>query len=324
MKIEQPTIFSLFDIEDPAEKKVELNEITTVKSPSTEVNKNKKSSTAPAASTAKTDAFEVKVDTIIRYAGMDIPVTNYFDIDVIENGILKTSKKDKEDGKFEYRKIEENDLRKKLEEDYPELVANFTTLVYIKKKNVIVPILQAKKKGLINYDCHLGDSSSESPSLPKKKIPFSLLSDFISIAKQWSDRFGTEIHADIYFDVERHEFFMDFPEQVVNPVLVEITESPMTSAIKFLDRQYIKVMEIHSHQRMKAIPSSTDDANERSRILYAIVGKIDNLFPEITVRTFNTFTEEHIPLQPLQIFEYPFHHIPSCYDLSGVEVQRYE
>lgn len=40
----------------------------------------------------------------------------------------------------------------------------------------------------------------------------------------------------------------------------------------------MKVMEIHSHHRFSAEPSDLDDQSERAPILYAIVGRIEDVF----------------------------------------------
>ncbi|KZE68020.1 hypothetical protein AWM68_17780 [Fictibacillus phosphorivorans] len=330
MSLNQTDIFSMFNIEDEVEtKKIEAakaaeeakaKQIERINAMKGNAENNGKTGMKPSV-TEKKDPFKVTVSTIIRYAGEERPVTSYFSIEQLENG-LATKKKDSDE--VEYKPISENDLRKKLEEDYPELVANFTSLVYIEKKDIVVPVLQAKKKG--NNDCTeespiiLGDSFY-TPS-PKKKIPFQLLAEFLVIAKDFAKTFGTEVHADFYLDLDTDEFFMDIPKQRVNPVLVEITETPLESALKFIEKRYVKVMEIHSHHYMSATPSSIDDANERSQILYAIVGRLDRLFPEITLRTFDLATQRHIPLNPSLVFEEQDYQndVRYIYDTSVVEV----
>jgi hypothetical protein len=320
MKFEQPTIFSMFGIEDEVEtKKVELAKAAEARVKAMDLAPIGKSSSPTPSKPAEPnkDVFKVDANTNIRYAASDISVCNYFSLEELENG-LPTKKKDGEGDGF--RAITENDLRKKLEDDFPELVQGFTTLVYVEKKNIIVPMLTAKKKG--NVDC-MGTSTSVEVSLSNQKIPFPILADFIVLAKDFSDRFGTEVHADIYFDLEVQEFFMDIPKQTVNPVLVTITEPAEETAIRLIDRRYMKVMEIHSHHRMSAKPSHIDDLNERAPILYAIVGRIDQLFPEITVRTFDKKTGKHIPLEPAHIFDNPtfYDYSTFLYDASVVEVE---
>jgi hypothetical protein len=286
-----------------------------------EVTDSKKAgSKVPAKTSTKNDIgdkFELNPDTVINYAGHPpIPVTRYFTVEEITNGIERKQK-----GEIVKVKIEEKDLIKKLNEDFAELIPKLTTLVYCKKENMVVPVLKAREKGV---EIDSKESSPEGSFSSPKRIPFRLLADFIAIAKQFSDEHQSEIHADIYYDYDEDNFFMDFPKQIVHTLWVNPIEEPVETAMKFMGRRYRKVMEIHSHHRMAPIPSSTDNASERAPILYAIVGRIDDFFPSISVRTFNPNKQEHIPLSPWQIFEYPFAQAAAEYDLSGVEVSKHD
>lgn len=272
---------------------------------------SKPSATASKANSGVGDEFKLKTDTLVKYAGQEVPVTRYFSEEEITSGVQKKKK-----GEVVTEPITDKDLIRKLNQDFAELVPQLTSLVYFEKKNIVVPVLQARKKGANVTEEESTDSSFSSPL----RIPFQLLSDFISIAKDYSDQYGTEIHADIYYDTDQKKFFMDFPKQVVHEVWAKRIEEPMETALKFIERNYRKVMEIHSHHQLAPIPSSTDNKAERSPILYAIVGRIDNYFPEITVRTFNPNTQKHIPLEVEQVFEYPFNQSSTQYNLNGVEV----
>lgn len=116
-------------------------------------------STKPASKTSKSsskkkedekDKFEVNLDTTIKYDGMAIPLTDYFTDDEITKGIATTDTK----GKITHKKITGEDVRNRMEnsteEDrgFPELVASYTEMVYIKDKNMIRPIPTARKKGI--------------------------------------------------------------------------------------------------------------------------------------------------------------------------------
>lgn len=283
---------------DKKAEEEEKKKISTFEDTKKETSSKAKSS---ASKSGVGDEFKIKTDTVVKYAGRGVPVTRYFSVDEIQNGILK-KKKDEEIRE----PISETDLIKKLNQDFAELVPKLTSLVYYEKKNIVIPVLEARKKGF------------SSPL--RIRIPFQLLRDFIAIAKKYSDQYGTEVHADIYYDYDQQDFFMDFPKQRVHEVWAERIEEPAETALKFIDRNYRKVMEIHSHHRMAPIPSATDNAAERSPILYAIVGRIDCYFPEITVRTFNPKTQKHIPLKVEQVFEYPFSQTSIDYNLDGVEV----
>ncbi|MDC3424285.1 hypothetical protein NC797_07155 [Aquibacillus sp. 3ASR75-11] len=317
--VEQTNIFSLFGIEDEyAEKKKreeqERLEKQAEAAKQAEELKKKSGSSSSTKSSSAGDTFEINDQTTIYFYTEVISVTDYFTLEELTNGLAK---KNKETGEKEFRKIKENDLKNRLKKDYPVLETG-AQLVYIKKKNVVSVILQAKKKGL-----SVNDESKEShtgPLLSFHKIPFNILREFISISKYYSDEYSTEFHADIYFDLDTQEFFMDIPKQTVHHLWVEVTEDPIDTALKTLEKRCVKCMEIHSHHQMSPSPSLQDDESERAPILYAIVGRLDKFFPEITVRTFNIESGLHIKLNPWSIFENPFSIMDTQHDLHVVEV----
>lgn len=320
--IEQTDIFSLFGIEDEyAEKKKREEEemkkkIAEAQKRAAESKKSSSTTSSNNTSSGGGDKFEVNDQTTIKYFGQEIAITDYFTVEELTEGI-PTQKKD---GETEMKKVDEEALRKRMENDFAELVSGMTTMVYIKKKNIVLPILQAKKKGA-NLENGNGEESEDSSFVINRKIPFSLLTEFISISKHFSDEHGTEVHADIYFDFDSKDFFMLIPEQIVHKYWAERIEDGFTTSNKILDKRCGKVMEIHSHHTMDPFPSSLDDENEQSPILFAIVGNIDHFFPRITCRTFNKENQKYIPIDPWLIFENPFVHVPSeKYDLSVVEV----
>ncbi|HWJ80503.1 MAG TPA: hypothetical protein VNR61_20765 [Niallia sp.] len=181
--------------------------------------------------------------------------------------------------------------------------------------------MQAKKNGYTQQEFSLEDSSSSK----KRKIPFQILLDFIHISKHFSNKYGTEVFANIYYDCDLQEFFMDIPKQRVSRYLVTITEEPHETVLRLFERRYIKVMEIHSHHVLSPTPSKIDDDNQRAPILYAIVGNINGLFPDILVRTFIKETGEHVLLDSSKIFEFAVNtnSVTNSYDLSVVEVEHH-
>ncbi|NRD81048.1 Mov34/MPN/PAD-1 family protein [Bacillus sp. BRMEA1] len=321
--IEQTDIFSLFGIEDEYSEKKKREEEEMQKSiaeAQKRATANKNSSTTPNSNTSSGggDKFEVDEQTTIKYFGLEIAITDYFTVEELTDGI-PTQKKD---GESEMKKVDEESLRKRMEKDFAELVAGMTTMVFIKKKNIVLPIIQAKKKGANLEDCNMEEESKDS-SFSTRKIPFSLLAEFISIAKHFSDEHGTEVHGDVYLDFDEEEFFMMIPEQTVHKYWADPTEDSLVTAMKLIDKRFVKVLEIHSHHTMSPFPSSQDDESERSPILYAIVGNIDHFFPEITCRTFSKELDKHIEINPWRVFENPFTKVPTQkYDLSVVEVVK--
>lgn len=301
--VEQTDIFSLFGIKDEYAEKKKKEEEERMK----KLEESKKKANT-SSKDAKMEQFEVNADTTIYFYTEVIDINDYFSTEELEYGIAKKNKKKE----VEYKKITEQDVKNRLKKDYPVIEAG-AQLVYLKKKNIVSIVLQAKKKGNV-------EESKLDSSVSLKRIPFALLRDFISISKFFSDRYGTEVHADIFLDKDSDTFFMDIPKQNAHEYWVEVTETPLESAEKALKGNYIKCMEIHSHHSMAPIPSSQDDESERAPILYAIVGNIDRFFPDITVRTFDLKNSQHIELDVWRIFEYPFSQVNPAYDLDVVEV----
>jgi hypothetical protein len=294
MTTNQTDIFSLFGIED--EYTAKKREEEELKKATLEKATKNKSIGNPV---EKVD-FSIDKNTTIRYFGTDLSITDYFTVDELTD---KTNI------------IKAEDVRKRLEVDFPELVSNLTEIVYLKKKNLVLPILQAKKKG---SPVNINELRKDH-----KRIPFSLLQEFITIAKYFSDTYGSEVHGDIYLDLEHDIFFLDLPKQITSPYWVEVSETAEETALKLLELRYVKVMEIHSHHILNCHPSSQDDESERAPIFYAIIGNINSYFPSISVRTFQKETQSHLNLEPSAIFEYPFS-VPLTLplQLDNVEVER--
>lgn len=271
-----------WSIEETAQPKIdEAAKIITTETNKQTPKPSSKSSSSTA--TKKTgDAFKVTTDTKISYAGEVTMITEYFTEEEIKKGTPDKEGKSK--------KITKEMVQAKLEERYAELVPDLTELVYFKEKDMIVPVLKAGKKG--NTSVHSEVS----------QIPFNILEDFVVVANHYASLFKTEVHADIYHDLDTNEFFLDFPEQQVSPVIAEVTEAALVTAVKFMGKRVKKVMEIHSHHYLPAFPSPTDDASERAPIYYTIVGKLGEPTPHITCRTFNTFTQEHFNIDPSELF----------------------
>lgn len=177
---------------------------------------------------------------------------------------------------------------------------------------------KAKKKGNCREASSIDDASS--PAYPFPKIPFSILRDFISIARLYGEEF-LEIHADIYFNKEKETYFLDWPSQLVHKYWVEVTED--SASIVERVESAIKVLEIHSHHIMPAKPSHLDNESERlPGMYYAIVGKTHKLFPDIFVRTFVSGDVGHRRVKADEIFESPFFEIPGSFDTDVIEVEE--
>lgn len=67
--------------------------------------------------------------------------------------------------------------------------------------------------------------------------------------------------------------------------------------------RYIHYADLHSHNRMPAVFSKTDDHDERATRVYMVVGRLDRYFPEITVRISNG--GRFLEIAPEQVLEMP-------------------
>lgn len=198
-----------------------------------------------------------------------------------------------------------------MEKDFPELVKQHTEMIYINSKNIVVPVIKAKKKGCIK------ETLSKDNVFPFGILPFNLLFDFIGLARLFGAR-ELEIHADIYFDQDSSKFFLDVPGQRINKYWTEVTEEAFNIALRVEDS--IKIGEIHSHHNMAAIPSFQDNRSERvPGMLYIIVGRTSNYFPDIFIRRFISEEYGHQELNFEDFFESPFNSLPS-FDLEKIEV----
>ena len=130
------------------------------------------------------------------------------------------------------------------------------------------------------------------------KIPAHIFSKVMGFFKSISDELHYEVLVHILYDTEEKEYIIKVPKQRISEASVNSeTDEP------YPDR-YIHVMDFHSHNTMPAVFSGTDNADEKETRLYAVAGKFDRTFPEITVRA--GCAGKFIPLNPEDVFEGDF------------------
>ncbi|MGP4074211.1 Mov34/MPN/PAD-1 family protein [Piscibacillus sp. B03] len=308
-------VFSLFNItEESEEKRQEEVKQQDNQPKGKEEPKKSKQTNATNNQSSKTNqsknkdenTFDIKPNTKFYHLGEEIDITEYLSEDEIKNGIMRKKK-----GEEVLEPVTGEDLRKRVEKDFPDLVKSYTELVYLKKKNLVVAVSKAKKKGLYS-DCPSGQSS------PLPKIPFSIVVEFCRFAFDVYKEKGTECHADIYYDYDEQDYFLDIPQQIASVVNVEVSEDAVSMAVRLSERRHRKIMEIHSHHNMSPTPSSTDNQSETGSFLYAIVGNINDYFPDITLRYYDRDNHRHVGVDLHQVFENPFKQ-SSTFDTSLVE-----
>lgn len=137
-------------------------------------------------------------------------------------------------------------------------------------------------------------------SLPK--IPMHILMFILNFFKELSDRSELEALVHILYDTKRQKYTIRVPKQ-------ELTH---TSVYSILEEEYpehlIHVMDIHSHNTMPARFSTIDNEDEKATRLYAVAGRFDLGFPEITVRA--SCGGQFIPLNLTDVFDINFKAYP--------------
>lgn len=118
-----------------------------------------------------------------------------------------------------------------------------------------------------------------TPALPL--IPASLLGQIVSFFRCYmSELEEFEALAHILWDKELEQFVVHIPPQEVSKARVNAD----LSRDEFPETRYLHYMDIHSHNSMAAKFSPVDDQDERATRLYAVLGRLDQFFPEMTVR----------------------------------------
>lgn len=140
-----------------------------------------------------------------------------------------------------------------------------------------------------------------TPALPL--IPFDMLSEIIAFFRYFADRKNIcEALVNVYWDAENESYVVKVPEQKVGAAAVD-------TVLPDVEDNLIHVMDIHSHNYMKAYFSETDDRDEKATRLYAVIGRLDKMLPDIKMRISVGGKFEEI--NPMDMFEYPFDDFPS-------------
>ena len=130
------------------------------------------------------------------------------------------------------------------------------------------------------------------------KIPAHIFSKVMGFFKSISDELHYEVLVHILYDTEEKEYIIKVPKQRISEASVNSeTDEPYPE-------RYIHVMDFHSHNTMPAVFSETDNNDEKETRLYAVAGRFNRTFPEITVRA--GCAGKFIPLNPEDVFEGDF------------------
>lgn len=116
-------------------------------------------------------------------------------------------------------------------------------------------------------------------SLSLPKLPITLLFTVINFFKAVNiEKNGCEAMVHIYWDKEHSSYLVDTPEQAVSGGSVKAIRN------QELEKKYLLVMDIHSHNTMGAFFSGTDDGDEKETRLFGVIGKIEKSIPAMKFR----------------------------------------
>ena len=189
------------------------------------------------------------------------------------------------------KEITKKEVLKYIGKQYPEYSPERTELVYDSKKKLIIPSLKSGKRGSyclkdeedFRYErtpimeilafkedrnpngCVRGRVSYNLP-----KIPYAILKDVVDFFLKVFEEKGTEAVALIFYDKKNKNYEVHIPKQVAGDAFVEFERDISLE----LDESKYLVMEIHSHGRYGTFWSDTDNREELSHRLYAVVGSL--------------------------------------------------
>jgi|GEM_PF-1981447 len=138
-------------------------------------------------------------------------------------------------------------------------------------------------------------------SLPK--IPWAIFSEVLAFFKRYSFvGNGYDVMAQILWDRQEGSYVTHIPAQQVGKSSIVTTDSLVD------EERYVVVMDIRSHNTMEAGFSGIDDEDECAIRIYAVVGRLDRFFPEVSVRVSNG--RKFLEVDPNQIFQNPLSTYP--------------
>ena len=127
------------------------------------------------------------------------------------------------------------------------------------------------------------------------KIPMSLLLFIWDFFAGLSERYTLEALVHILYDTKRNKYTVRIPKQ-------KLTHTSVDSVMEEdYPEHMIHVMDIHSHNVMPAKFSTVDDEDEKPTRLYAVMGRLDKVLPDITVRA--SCGGKFIPVEPADVFD---------------------
>jgi len=128
----------------------------------------------------------------------------------------------------------------------------------------------------------IGEFADLKPSFTIRlpKIPMFLLFQIIGFFRAVSEKNPLEALVHILFDTKTNKYIVKIPKQ-------KITRASVDSILEEYPENLIHVMDIHSHNTMRAKFSETDDNDEKVTRLYGVIGRLDKEIPDMELRASN-------------------------------------
>lgn len=136
------------------------------------------------------------------------------------------------------------------------------------------------------------------------KIPNKILRQIVGFFRSYvMEKAQYEVALRVYWDNEEKKFIIDCPKQTVTPVLIHFEQMDQYAGVNAM--RFIPVLEIHSHNVMRAFFSSTDDENEQSfNTTFGVFGVFGRLNREPYEMVFRAkMKDQAIDVQASEIFE---------------------
>jgi PRTRC genetic system protein A len=129
------------------------------------------------------------------------------------------------------------------------------------------------------------------------KIPGHLLTTAISFFKAYcSSDEQNEVMVQVFYDRMTGQYELECPVQNVR---WDAIEADCTQ--RFNDPRYVQVLHVHSHNIMPAFFSTKDNSDEKTYMLYAVVGNLMDETPELKLRV--GARGQYLPLPVEYIFD---------------------
>lgn len=134
-----------------------------------------------------------------------------------------------------------------------------------------------------------------------KKIPGSIYAQIVAFFRSYvMENQQYEVALRVYYDIEKAEYVVACPKQRVTAVAIKFEHTN-----EYRSMRYIPVLEVHSHNVMRAFFSETDNKNEQSfNTSFGVFGVFGRLNKDEIETVFRAKMGEHeVPFKAEDIFD---------------------